>query len=178
MAYIYKIFCKDFNVKECYYGSTINFKQRKREHKSDCNKENSKKYNYPLYKFIRENNGWDNFKMQVIDSITSKEKKIYEKCERTYIEENRDIILNKDIPGRTKEEWIEDNKEKISEKKKIYRQNNKEKISKKGKIYYEKKKQKVSCEICNKILNKSSLLRHKKTNKKCLTLAQALNLHQ
>ena len=165
MAYIYKIFCKDFNVKECYYGSTKNFKRRKWGHKSNCNNENSPVYNSPVYKFIRCNGGWQNWSIHVIDCITSKDKEIYEKCERKYIRDNKEIALNFIIPGRTKKEYCQDNKEKISDYKKEWYQDNIEKISKK-----------VPCDICNKILNKSSLSRHKKTNKKCLTLA--LNLHQ
>jgi hypothetical protein len=172
MSFIYKISCKDLNVKQCYFGSTIDFNKRKWSHKSVCNNENGKYYNYPLYQFIRENNGWDNFKMQVIDFITSEDKEIYQKCEAKYIRDNIDIVLNKQIPDRKKEEWNEDNKEKIieycqnnKEKRSEYYQNNKEKIN-------EYKKQKVPCDICNKILTKGTLSRHKKNNKKCLSLSQ------
>ena len=58
---IYKIVCNDLSVTEIYIGHTTHFRQRKCEHKSICNSLNSKKYNYPLYKFIREHNGWEIF---------------------------------------------------------------------------------------------------------------------
>ena len=183
MSVIYKISCKDLNVKEIYIGSTKNFKQRKRRHKYNCCNENGKNYNMKLYNHIRSNGGWNNFEMKLIDSITSKDKEIYEKCEAKYIRDNIDIVLNKEIPGRTKKEiseknteyrennkeyfkeyhkeWYQNNKEKRSE----YYQNNKEKIN-------EYKKQKVPCDICNKILTKGTLSRHKKNNKKCLSLSQ------
>ena len=160
MSFIYKISCRDLNVKECYFGSTIDFDRRKRQHKTVCCNENSKGYNYPVYKFIRTNGGWSNFEMSIIEEIDSIDKKIIEKCERKYIEEDRHIVLNIDIPGRTK-------KERMNVYNIKYREDNKERVS-------ECNKQKVPCDICNKILNKSSLTRHKKTNKKCLNLAKFL----
>jgi len=44
MSVIYKISCKDLNIKECYFGSTKNFNKRKIIHKSHCYKENIKEY--------------------------------------------------------------------------------------------------------------------------------------
>jgi len=141
MAVIYKISCKDLNVKECYYGSTKDFKERKNRHKINCYNENDKHYITPVYIFIRLNGGWDNFEMNVVEEIDSIDKEIIKKCERKYIEENIDIVLNKELPGRTKKEWDEYNKEKLSEYRKEWYQDNKEKISEKNKIYYEKNKE-------------------------------------
>jgi len=42
---------------EGYVGSTINFKKRILQHKSNIYNKNSKDYNYKVYKKIRENNG-------------------------------------------------------------------------------------------------------------------------
>jgi hypothetical protein len=142
MAYIYKISCKDLNVKECYFGSTKDFKAREYKHKSNCYNENGKLYNTSVYKFIRENNGWGNWTMNIIDCITSIDKEIIKKCERKYIEENRDIVLNKDLPGRTDNEYRENNREKERERSKIYRDNNKEKVKQSKKDYYQKNKEK------------------------------------
>jgi hypothetical protein len=58
---IYKIYCKDETIKECYVGHTTNFKQRKIEHKYACCNENSKSYNGKVYSFIRNNGGFDNW---------------------------------------------------------------------------------------------------------------------
>jgi len=58
---IYKIYCKDKTIKECYVGHTTNFKQRKIEHKYACCNENSKSYNSKVYFFIRNNGGFDNW---------------------------------------------------------------------------------------------------------------------
>ena len=62
-GFIYKLCCKDVNIKEIYVGSSTNYKQRKQSHKSDCTNENSKRYNSCAYQFIRDNGGWDNWSM-------------------------------------------------------------------------------------------------------------------
>ena len=154
MSVIYKISCKDLNIKECYFGSTKNFIKRKCNHKYDCINKNSKQYNYLLYKIIRNNGGWQNWTIKVIEKIDSINKEIIRKCERKYIEENRDIAINKEIPGRTIIEWYQDNKEK--------------KI-KKSKLYYQDNKQKVPCDICNKIVTKNYLTKHQ-NGMKCFKL--------
>ena len=59
--HFYKIICKDMNVADCCLGHTTNFSKRKSYHKDSCMKENDRNYNMPLYKFIRDNRGWDGF---------------------------------------------------------------------------------------------------------------------
>ena len=39
---IYKLCCKDINIKEIYVGSTTNFRSSKRENKKDCKDKNRK----------------------------------------------------------------------------------------------------------------------------------------
>jgi predicted GIY-YIG superfamily endonuclease len=67
--YIYKIVCKNENVKEFYVGSTINVIKRKHNHKSSCNNEKDHNHNEKKYKFIRENGGWDNFDFIIVEEI-------------------------------------------------------------------------------------------------------------
>jgi hypothetical protein len=55
---IYKLCCNDSIIKDIYVGSATNFSRRKSGHKSYCNNPNNIKYNYHVYKFIRENGGW------------------------------------------------------------------------------------------------------------------------
>ena len=52
--------------------------------------------------------------------------------------------LNKQIQGRTKKEWREDNKEYIQEKRKEYREENNDKIKEKKKEYYHSHKEEDS----------------------------------
>ena len=67
---IYKIVCNDLNVKDCYVGHTIQFRERKASHKSKCNNEKNKLYNLNIYQIIRENGGWSNWSMIEIEKIS------------------------------------------------------------------------------------------------------------
>ena len=62
----YKIYCVDPSINDLYIGHTTNFVQRRCAHKQGCNNVKSANYKCKLYKVIRENNGWDNWKMDII----------------------------------------------------------------------------------------------------------------
>ena len=62
----YKIFCKDPSIKDLYIGHTTNFVQRKHAHKQSCINPKSSDYHRKLYKCIRDNLGWDNWRMEII----------------------------------------------------------------------------------------------------------------
>jgi|688.fasta_scaffold104719_4 hypothetical protein len=64
---IYKITCKDTNVKDVYVGHTTNFVQRKHAHKQSCINNKSANHKCKLYEVIRNNGGWDNWKMEIIN---------------------------------------------------------------------------------------------------------------
>jgi len=64
---IYKITCKDPNVKDVYVGHTTNFVQRKHAHKQGCVNEKSSNYKCKLYETIRTNGGWNNWSMEIIN---------------------------------------------------------------------------------------------------------------
>jgi predicted GIY-YIG superfamily endonuclease len=51
---IYKIVCKDLNVKELYVGNTVNFRQRKTQHKKACVCESNKSQNLKIYKKLKK----------------------------------------------------------------------------------------------------------------------------
>jgi len=171
---IYKLCCKNPNITEIYVGSTTNFIKRKYKHKSDCNNnsETNKKYNYYVYKFIRDNGGWDNWSMIQIIECSCENKKQLESKERYYIELLKSS-LNGKIPTRTDREYREDNKNKMKEYLKEWRLENKDKVKERKKESYlenkdkilEYQKQKVNCDICNSIVNRTNLARHKKTDK-------------
>jgi hypothetical protein len=167
----YKIISKDENIKEIYIGKTTNFKERIRTHKSNCNNENGKFYNYKIYKIIRENGGWNNFDIIEIETneydnkdsaikerelieelnanlnivIPSRTRKEYYEKNIEKIKEKRNIY-NKKYRENNKEyfkEYLDKNIEKIKEKRKEYRENNKEIINQKAKEYYEKNIEKI-----------------------------------
>ena len=62
----YKIYCKDTNVTELYIGHTTNFVQRKSGHKQSCNSSKAANRDCKLYHFIRDNGGWENWRMDII----------------------------------------------------------------------------------------------------------------
>lgn len=138
---IYKLCCKDTSVIDIYVGSTTNFRSRKYKHKNKCNSENSKNHNNPVYKFIRDKGGWDNWDMVEVEKYKATDKAELHKRERYWLE-TLGATLNKCIPTRTVKEYREDNKENIAENKKNtmkkiknlllkYRKNIEKKIKKK-----------------------------------------------
>jgi hypothetical protein len=139
---IYKIVCNDVNIKDLYVGHTTNFVKRKNGHKSDCNNVNSKQYNIYVYQFIRNNGGWDNFNMVIIEKYPCNDRLEASRYERYWIE-TLNATLNKRIPSRIKKEHYEDNKSNILEQQKIYRKTNKSKITQQKQNFYENNKEKI-----------------------------------
>ena len=77
---IYKIVNVD-NENLVYIGHTTNFNQRKGKHKSTCNNEKGNYYNQKVYKMIRENGGWEMFRMIEIMKYPCKDKQEAERGE-------------------------------------------------------------------------------------------------
>ena len=129
---IYKLCCNDPSITEIYIGHTTNFTQRKHNHHSSCYNSNLKYYNLLVYKFIRNNGGWDNWTMLKIEDCNCNDKYEAMNRERYWIE-TLQSKLNVNNPISTKEEkekqkkdWYEENKEEILEKGKIHYEENKE----------------------------------------------------
>ena len=133
---IYQIVCKDITITDKYVGHTTNFTNRKRNHKMSCN--NIKNNTY-VYTFIRQNGGWENWDMVMIEEISVANANEALKIERHWIE-TLQATLNKVIPSRTSLEYRKNNKDKINERMKIYYENNKDIINEQQKIYYENNK--------------------------------------
>jgi hypothetical protein len=64
IGYVYKLCCD--GIDDFYIGSTFDMKKRKRDHKTDCNNPKSEKYNIKVYKYIRENKGFENWKFEIL----------------------------------------------------------------------------------------------------------------
>lgn len=103
---IYKLCCKNPEIKDIYVGHTCNHLRRKHEHKKACNNSNRKDYNYHVYKFIRDNGGFDNWHMVMIEEYPCESKLQAERKEREYIE-NLNATLNRQIPTRKQMEKFE-----------------------------------------------------------------------
>jgi hypothetical protein len=172
---------------KCYVGSTIDFDDRIRQHKNDSKNKNknSKNYHYKVYEYMRQNGNWENVKVMIIDKIIYNHKDEAREMETKFML-SFNAELNMCYPKRSQKEWYDINKERIIEKakeyyksnkekinkvNKKYREKNKEKVSEKQKEYYETNKQiiaekqkvKIACDICSKMLSRSSIYNHKKT---------------
>jgi hypothetical protein len=171
-GFVYKLCCRDLEVKEIYVGSTSNLKNRKHGHKRSCTIETDKDYNSPVYTFIRANGGFHNWDLIQIERVEFNTRFELHARERHYIELLR-ATLNKQIPTRTKKEYYDEHKEEqkeivkkyyednkdqkkeyqkeyyienknqINEKAKEYRETHKEKYKEKDKKYYEKNKEEI-----------------------------------
>ena len=82
---IYKITCKDETISDVYVGYTTNFVQRKYAHKMCCISDTTNTSNCKLYQVIRNNGGWDNWKMEIIDVITCNDMYDAKKKEKEYV---------------------------------------------------------------------------------------------
>jgi hypothetical protein len=136
---IYKLCCDDPLIIDVYVGHTTDKIRRNWQHKHSCNNQNAKTYNYYVYQFIRENGGWDNWSMIIVEEYPCENKNQAEARERYWIE-TQQATLNKYIPTRTREERYEENKEEISEYQKQYREEHKEEMLEYKKQYYEEHK--------------------------------------
>jgi len=152
---IYKICCKDVNVKDIYIGHTTNFIKRKNCHKSKCNNPNIKDYNCYVYQFIRNNGGFDNWDMVEIEKYNCNDRLEACKRERYFIEELK-ASLNKCMPSRNRIEAT-----------KYYRDNNKDKIN-----------EKIICNICNCQYTRRNKKYHEKTPKHQNNLNNENNLNK
>ena len=140
---VYKICCNDINITDCYVGSTTNLNERRRHHKDACNNENSNSYNYNVYKFIRDNGGWGNWTVVLVESYSDcKSREELLRFERYHIEQ-LEATLNRQVPGRTLKEYCQDNSEKIKEYKKKHYKNNSEKIKEDQKQYRKNNTEKI-----------------------------------
>lgn len=132
--YIYKIVCNDVSITDFYVGSTTCFRKRKCCHKSICNNPNDNRYNVKIYQTIRENGGWDNWRMVIVEEMeegtTLIQARIREEHYRVDLEASLNVrsayieLTEKEY----KKEYQQTNKEIIKEYKKKYYQTNKETI--------------------------------------------------
>ena len=118
---IYKLSCIDPDVSEIYIGSTTNIQKRLNQHKCGCTNPYNPKHNYKLYRYIRDNQGWARWRIDVIELFPCNSKIEAAERERFWIQQ-RGATLNCQLPARTAEEkriysidstkrWMHDNRE-------------------------------------------------------------------
>ena len=158
---IYKI-CSD-ECGEFYIGSTRNMVQRRRNHKSSCNVLNNSAYNTKKYQNIRDNGGWENWRMvplELMENSTKFEAECREEVVRTEL--NAKMNTNRaSCGGITREEYDrlyrEEHKEQKNKYDKLYREEHREQIN-------TQKRENFDCQCGGKYTrtHKASHLRSKK----------------
>ena len=167
---IYKIQHED-DESLLYVGSTTNFTKRKCSHKRNCNNPNGKEFNIKLYQMIRDNGGWDCFRMIQIKEFPCNNKREAEAEEDRIMMELK-ANMNHQRASRSQAEWYIDNRDKNLEQSKQYYIDNRDKFIERVKQNYnenrdkilEQKKQKMTCE-CGCVVNKGDISTHRKTKK-------------
>ena len=99
MIYFYKLMNDNDNTLECYVGSTQDINKRTLDHKSDCNNPHSEKYNMRLYAYIRQNGGFENWSVVVIEQQDNMDKPSKLARENTLMQQHQ-ATLNKQSPGK------------------------------------------------------------------------------
>ena len=144
---IYKICCKNPEITDCYVGSTTSHLKRKSRHKGACNNKDDKAFNYPVYRFIRDNGNWENWEMVLLEDYPCRNKKQLVIRERFWFEK-LNSTLNSQYPERSKKEsdtaYYLKNREKLLEYQKKYTKENKDKKRIYDKKYTEENKDKIS----------------------------------
>jgi len=187
----YKIVCNDIKVTQIYVGSTKDLKDRKRIHKYRCNTPDDEGYNTKVYKFIRNNGGWNNWSFNVLDTKECIDKYDSYVIEQSYINELKSELnsisaytgLNRQeyeikYYQKNKEKILQynkKNKENIKEYQNHYRQENKEKIKQYRQENKEKLNEQYCCLICRGHYTHINTSRHFKLQKHLSKLTQLNN---
>ena len=153
LNYIYQISCKDDTIKDTYIGSTYNIRERKSHHKSICNNDNSPYYTFPVYKFIRNNGGWENWTMTILEQFECDTNMEKLKKERSFFEQFQPSLNTyKPANHQAGDQWDE-----VTYKKAYYIENIDHR-----KEYMLKQ---IPCPCCNCMINLAHSSRHYKTTR-------------
>ena len=137
---MYKIIHCDPEKDFCYVGHTTNFTERKKCHKRAYTYESAKGHHCKVYQMIRENGGWDNFKMVFIEKWPCESLREAEAREQYWIDTLKPN-MNHFMAQRSQKQYRIDNKEHLSACDKVYREENKEYIAEYYKHWREDKKE-------------------------------------
>ena len=175
-CYIYKICCKDPTITDCYIGSTTNIIRRRSDHKSACTCISRRAYNRYVYTFIRNNGGWENWTMTLLEEFSCETKMQQLKKERDFIEQLKPT-LNKMVPAKHQtgevydlkeyrkkydKEYYDQNKKYILERNREYNKEYKETNKEAIKEYQQKE---IHCPCCNHMINLNNRSNHNRTKK-------------
>jgi hypothetical protein len=178
---VYKIWSTQGD--KIYIGSTTKqyLSQRMDKHRSDYKQFLKSNISVTSSYLVFEEYGVDNCFIELLEAKECISKDELHKLEGKYIREL--TCVNKIIPGRTQQEYYEENRDKLVEKCKQYKINNKEKISDFNKQYHDLNKDKINqrknekniCDCGGKYI-RAAKSQHFKTIKHCQFIESQNNL--
>ena len=148
---IYKIWCDVDGIDEFYVGSTNDFKRRCSEHLCVYDSPNNREHHKKIYEYIRNNGGFENFYIEVLEKYRCKNKTELRKREQEWINE-----LKPTLNARRAFQSVQDKINYNNDLHKKYYRENKTEINK-------KQAEKINCTNCDKKCRISDITRHKKT---------------
>jgi hypothetical protein len=83
----YKVVSKDLHIKQCYIGYTTDFRRRANEHSRKSEMPILSGPNAMLYDFVKNNGGWCNFEMILIETKTCNGSLDAQRIRRIFVEE-------------------------------------------------------------------------------------------
>jgi hypothetical protein len=168
---IYKIVCNDLNITQCYVGHTTDLVRRRQHHKKACIYEKGPEYNTKKYKIIRDEGGFENWNMILIEKYPCLDVYEAKKKEREWYEK-LNSKLNTLSPQRTltNQEYYIANREHIIKQVQIYAANHKKEIAEHGRLHRishkeensTRRSKRITCE-CGLDINLDHKSRHLKT---------------
>jgi len=171
-AIIYKIVCNDTNINDSYVGATTKYKLRMEQHKHSCNHSNRK-----VYQSIRNNGGWNNWKIQILSVVPNWNiQRDYRLIEKAMIDLHKPN-LNMNIPTRTTKEYHKQFPEKIKQYIKKYQLKHKEKVKANNLKWREKNRRKLA-DISNEWYAKNKFKIKQRNNTRFMCLCgNDINFH-
>ena len=151
---IYIIKCKDPDIDGCYVGQTAHYIKRCKQHRYNSKCILSDAYHRTIYQYIRDNGGFSNFKIDILQTVEAEQKTI-DKVEAFYIRKFKS--LNHQMPARTRKQYHIDNRQKLNTASILYYNQHRE-------ILTEKKKESFLCS-CGSTYTRSHKARHLKSDK-------------
>lgn len=135
---IYRFVCNDTNIKSNYVGSTTNWTKRKQHHKERCNNMENNRSHLKLYQTIRDNGGFSNWSMILIEDFPCENRRQAEQREQYWKEYYYDD-MGQNRAFRTEEQKIQQRRELV----KKHHQENKEILNAQSRAYYQAHREEI-----------------------------------
>ena len=184
-ALIYKISCRDPSITDCYVGSTTNLIQRRNGHKNACCNSKDLKHHVPVYQFIRDNGGWDNWQVVPVELYPCASRPELDIRENYWLNE-LGATLNKNTPAahtlaggaiEYQKQYYAANADEIKEKRKQHYIANADKISEKQKQYYTANADKIIERQKQYYAANADKIKEKKTQKETCECGSVVSHH-